>query len=853
MNVVSASVHPRNVRKHALSAIALALVAHAGHAQKPKESIFNEKFLTINGDQANADLSMFSFGNQVMPGVYMVEIIRNGAPLSKVEVRFDAVEGKRDAVPCLTVDLLRSSGVNVEVFSSLSTLPPQSCVDLSAAVPEATATYDAGQQRLLLSIPQAALKRSARGAVEPSKWDHGISAAMLDYQLSVSRNHGSNSLSYRGPTSTGAFGGEKVERNTFYASVLGGFNLGDWRFRHRSNYDRGFDAKGRWQAVQTYAQRDLPSIGGQLLIGDGFTSAELFDGFQFRGVQVASDTAMLPDSLQGYAPTIRGVAQTNARVTVRQNGYIIYNTYVAPGPFALDDLYPTSSGGDLEVTITEADGRETRYIQAFAAVPTLLREGTWRYSATAGQFRSGDERYRGNAERPYFVQGTLARGLPKDFSVYGGATLSRGYQAGMIGTGKNMYGFGAVSLDLTHARTEGQGDQTLSGQSLRALYSKTIDDTGTTFRMAGYRYSTSGFRTFSESVEMRYAAENQLPFFNRRSEVRLDLAQPLGEWGSFYASARQQSYWGSDRKDKLVQVGYSGSYGRVGYNIFYSQVSNLRGPANRQVMLTLSIPLGSNVNASYAVSRNNQGRVTHQAGVSGSAWDDYRLTYGLTVDRSNEDGSNGSANLTYKGRSGQVNLSHSQGQGYGQTNISVAGGLVAHGEGVTLSQPLGETIALVRVPKASGVGIESQSGVSTDGSGHAVVPNLTPYRNNRLALLTQDLDDKVEVKHAAREVVPTRGAVVLAPYETSVGYRLMLTLTNPQGRPLPFGARIDNEAGQEVGVVGPEGQAYVTGAGETGTLKVIWGDRAGAQCQVSYRVPAQDVAAPIHEMKEICR
>ena len=302
-----------------------------------------------------------------------------------------------------------------------------------------------------------------------------------------------------------------------------------------------------------------------------------------------------------------------------------------------------------------------------------------------------------------------------------------------------------------------------------------------------------------------------------------------------------------------MQVGYSGSYGRVGYNIFYSQVSNLRGPANRQVMLTLSIPLGSNVNASYAVSRNNQGRVTHQAGVSGSAWDDFRLTYGLTVDRSNEDGSNGSANLTYKGRSGQVNLSRSQGQGYGQTNFSVAGGLVAHGEGVTLSQPLGETIALVRVPKASGVGIESQSGVSTDATGHAVVPNLTPYRNNRLALLTQDLDDKVEVKHAAREVVPTRGAVVLAPYETSVGYRLMLTLTNPQGRPLPFGARIDNEAGQEVGVVGPEGQAYVTGAGETGTLKVIWGDRAGAQCQVSYRVPAQDVAAPIHEMKEICR
>ena len=98
---------------------------------------------------------------------------------------------------------------------------------------------------------------------------------------------------------------------------------------------------------------------------------------------------MLPDSLNGYAPTIRGVAQTNARVTVRQNGYIIYSTYVPPGPFALDDLYPTSAGGDLDVTVTEADGRETHFVQAYAAVPTLLRDGAWRYSATAGQYRNG--------------------------------------------------------------------------------------------------------------------------------------------------------------------------------------------------------------------------------------------------------------------------------------------------------------------------------------------------------------------------------------------------------------------------------------------------------------------------------
>ena len=85
------------------------------------------------------------------------------------------------------------------------------------------------------------------------------------------------------------------------------------------------------------------------MIGDGNTPGNLFDSVPFRGVQIATDESMLPDSQQGYAPTIRGIARTNARVTVRQNGYAIYSTFVAPGAFVIDDLYPTAASGDLEV------------------------------------------------------------------------------------------------------------------------------------------------------------------------------------------------------------------------------------------------------------------------------------------------------------------------------------------------------------------------------------------------------------------------------------------------------------------------------------------------------------------------
>jgi outer membrane usher protein len=42
---------------------------------------------------------------------------------------------------------------------------------------------------------------------------------------------------------------------------------------------------------------------------------------------------MFPDGMRSYAPEIRGVAQSNALVTVRQGNNIIYQTTVPPGPF----------------------------------------------------------------------------------------------------------------------------------------------------------------------------------------------------------------------------------------------------------------------------------------------------------------------------------------------------------------------------------------------------------------------------------------------------------------------------------------------------------------------------------------
>uniref|UniRef100_UPI0013C2EB8E fimbria/pilus outer membrane usher protein n=1 Tax=Klebsiella quasipneumoniae TaxID=1463165 RepID=UPI0013C2EB8E len=100
---------------------------------------------------------------------------------------------------------------------------------------------------------------------------------------------------------------------------------------------------------------------------------------------------MLPDSQRGYAPVVRGVAKSNARVTVLQGKSTLYETTVAPGPFAINDLYATNYAGDLTVVVTEADGSVSTFTVPFAAVPESIRPGQSRYSAIVGRSRYGGD------------------------------------------------------------------------------------------------------------------------------------------------------------------------------------------------------------------------------------------------------------------------------------------------------------------------------------------------------------------------------------------------------------------------------------------------------------------------------
>lgn len=835
------------------------------------DNYFNPAFLS--GDaSAVADLSRYEKGNGQAPGKYRVEVYLNDTYISMEDIEFIAPKEKDGNVTaCLTKKRLEQLGLALNAFPALEKLSAESCVPLADAIPGSRADFDFEKQRLDISLPQASLKQSARGYIPPEQWDEGINALLTNYAFTGSNSWGDSS------------------ENSYYLNLQNTLNVGPWRLHDYStgSYTTSDDGEAthEWQHVSTYLQRTVIPLKGELTLGDSYTPSDVFDSIGFRGAQLASDDNMLPDSLRGFAPTIRGIAKSNAKVSIKQNGYVIYQSYVPPGAFEINDLFPTSSSGDLDVEITETDGSKSSYTVPYSAVPVLQREGRVKYALTVGKYHTnnsdqGDEK---------LAQGTLVWGLAHGITAYGGVQYAENYAAEALGAGLNLGDIGALSVDLTQANSTLPDDSNHSGQSLRFLYAKSMNATGTNFQLLGYRYSTEGFYTLDETTYNRmdgYSSsddadntdEDDTPdwteyynlYYSKRGKIQVNISQQVSSYGSIFVTGSQQSYWNTSDTDTLLQVGYSGNWDDVSFNLTFSYNQAQGEPeADKQFALGISLPLGkwlsaggnnsdaySSANNAYATYNNNtdsHGKMTQSAGISGTLLKDNNLNYSVQQGYGNHgDGANGSASLDYQGTYGNSNVGYNYNGGYQQVNYGVSGGLVLHANGLTLSQPLGSTNVLIRAPGADGVDVENNTGVKTDWRGYAVIPYATTYRQNRIALNTDSLGDKVDLDNAVVNVVPTEGALVRADFKAHAGLRALITLLHNQ-QPVPFGATVSRGDSESSTIVGDDGKVYLMGVPLTGDLTVQWGSEAHEKCKVHYQLPESEMKKPISQFKAECK
>lgn len=783
---------------------------------------FNTDMLDLN-DRKNIDLSQFSRGGYIMPGTYGMTVHFNKTDLPDQQVPFYAPENDpKGSRACINKALTNALGFKDHVLKDLTWWHQGECLDESS-VQGMEVRGDLSTSSLYLDIPQAFLEYTDENWDPPSRWDEGIPGLLLDYNVNTRSQHQQRE------------GGNKY---TVSGNGTVGANLGSWRLRAdwqaNVNHQTGVvnSTENRLEWSRYYAYRAVPTLRSKLTLGESSLDSGMFDSFSFTGVSLVSDDSMLPPNLRGYAPEVTGVAKTNAKVVIRQQGRVLYESSVAAGAFRIQDLNDAVSG-ELNVRVEEQDGSVQEFTVNTASIPYLTRPGSVRFKLAAGRPSNWQHR----AQGPLFGTGEFSWGVSNGWSLYGGVLTGGDYNALSLGIGRDLMVFGALSFDATQSRAAlPQEADKLSGGSYRLSYSKSFDEYDSQVTFAGYRFSEKNFMSMSEYLDARdYGARTG----NGKEMYTITFNKQFRDWGlGSYINYSHETYWDRPANDRYSLT--LSRYFDVGQlrnlSLSLSAYRNVyHGTRDDGGYLSLSIPWGGNGSVSYnaTVSRSD---TTH--GVSYYTRLDERSNYSLSAGTSRSGGSVGGY-FTHEGDSARISVNASYQEGsYSAAGMNVQGGLTLTPEGAALHRTgmPGGTRMLIDTEGVAGIPVRGYGGVSrTNAWGKAVIGDINSYYRNKASIDLNLLGDKAEANTSVVQATLTEGAIGYRKFEVIAGEKAMAVIKLADGSEPPFGATVLNARKQETGLVNDGGSVYLSGITAGEAMTVHWD--GGAQCEVRMPTP----------------
>lgn len=787
---------------------------------------FDPTMLMTLPNQAPIDIKRFNQSGAIGAGKYRLDIYVNDNYKGITDVVYldDIHNLKENAKLCVNDALLKKLDTKPHIHQSI---PKQNdgCYDLSILNNHRT-ELDMSAMRLNISIPQIYLIDRPNDYTDPMSWDKGVNSAFISYQI----NH------YQ----TDNDDGQKITDN--YLGLNTGVNVGRWHFRHQG-FARDNDTQNvHYQALNTFVHTDIPSLQSQLVLGDFYVDGSLFDGNAMRGLQLSSDDRMFPASMQGFAPTIHGIANSNAKVNIFQNNQEIYSTTVPAGAFELTNIRDIGSSGDLDVVITEADGRQTRQILPYNSSISLLRPNRHRYAYAFGKVRHHNT----HLYDDHILQGTWQQGLTNNWTLNTGVQYSPNYHSVLLGSSFNT-ALGAFSVNAIGSQYSLFNKPNQKGQQVRLQYHRLINPTRTNIH-ASFRYYKDDESL--ETVLRSYDNHEIIDSFKPKYRYQLSVSQPLGKaWGSLYGFFSRTKDNNHHNQDQW-QVGYSHRFGMLSYSISAQTTKTENGNSDRQYLFNASMPLGGQSfhywNNFVTKTANN---TQYQTGLSGRFEQFPHFDYGLTVSHDDSYNTSWSANANYQTPLAKLNGSISNYASSRQYSIGASGAVVAHKGGITTTNQLGDTFAIVHLPHGKGASLDVRDNVRFDNKGYAILSNLSPYRLNNLTINPQGLPFDVQLDYTGSQVTPIAGASVLVKFDSTVGKLALLNVKMANGDYPPMGVGVYNQEGTAVGFVAQDGRVFLQNAKDNETLTLKWEQQT---CQLSYHLPT-NTNTPISHINAICQ
>lgn len=775
---------------------------------------FNTDFLTDTGVE-NTDFSRFAYANYIQPGSYLLATAVNKQRIKNEEsiLFFVPDYDNKLSLPCITTEAYPLLGLKPEWEKKVTWLTTNSmqCLDFRS-IPNMSAVGDLYTGMLNISIPQAFMEYQDPNWDPPSRWDDGIAGAFIDYNMSsrLIRNESNDKSTKTGTNINGVMG----------------INMGAWRLRadwqaSGGNLNRS-DKSWRWD--QIYLFRAIRSLGAKLMLGEQYLASELFDSFRYIGVSLESDNAMIPPRLQGYAPEIAGVAKSNATVIVRQDGRIIYQNDVSPGPFRIQDVN-AFGGGTLDVTIEEQDGSVQNYQMETSRLGTLTRPGQFLYKFVMGKPTKNEH----DTEGPAFSLGSFSWGAMNNTTLYGGLLASTEYQNIALGVGQDLAPFGVLSFNVSASRAEmGHyfGDKTLSGTSYNVTYSKQFDEINSQITFAGYRFSQRDYMSMSQFLDGRYRGVT-IDSGKELYSIIFGTAFPDYHINT-YLNYSRQTYWNRPSTNNYSMTVSSyfdwANFKNISVNLSAYKVESAQNN-DEGVYVSLGIPIERNeANVSYSGSfnrRSTSNTVNYYERL------DEKSNYNLSAGTWDSNKTNLSGFYTHDGNLAKLSASGTYTEGnQSALSMQLMGGITLTPEGGAIHRisTMGSSRILVDTNHVANIPIKTGLvPVETNRHGKAVLMARQNYSRSNISIDINQLPENADAVQSSQYATLIEGAIGYRKFNVIEGEKVLAVITRAADHSFPpFGASVYNKNNIEVGMISDDGFVYLSGVKAGETLGIKW-------------------------------
>lgn len=790
-------------------------------AQSPQ---FDNSFL-YGQSTKNIDLESFISSDKVAPNDYILDIYLNDKYITRSVVHItddpDSPNKQRYCIPKNTVKKLDFSQKLIDLDKVQT-----DCIDTRLMNHVVFWRLNMAEQRVDVSSPQVMLNERPAGYIDSSLWETGGNSGFLKYYYNY---YNSN------------YGDDKKQDSSFL-NINSGINLEDWQFRHSGSAVIGDNSHpDQYTSYENKLMRVLPRLKTQLTLGDFYTNSSTLNNntsIAIRGLQLASDDRMLPLSQQSYAPTITGYAKTNALVRVRQNQQVIMERTVPAGAFNITDLQTPGTGGTLNIDVIEANGEIRSFDIPYNNFIQTIRAQQYRYQVAAGNFRNNTKSY-----DEKLINASFDYGLNDFISLSSAALISDHYQSYILGTALNTR-LGGIALEGNYVKANiDQYNNNLDSYLITARYNLALNNAKTNINLNSSYYANDQYYSFDEVMQKRYLNTVEFsPLYRGRpkSSNYIQLTQNLGSrFGAVSASFSQYKFWEQSNEQKFYQASYSNTYKNINYYIGVQHTENTKNNSDKdtQYFVNINIPFSfgkknTNLKLSSEVYPDNHSLNTHQVGIFGNLGDNQQLGYNFNYMGSKEKDLLTSslsyrANPIYLAGSYTTDFEHQR-----QYSLQAQGAIVAHRHGITLTNDLTDTYAIIHAKGLEGSRLFNGNNIKIDRWGNAVIPYLNPYQYNSINIDPNTIPLNTEVSATQLQVVPKSNASILVDFKASKTTKALIGLTTAEGKIIPMGAQVKDPSNLIMSTVGQGQQVFIQNI-HPGTYTVSWNNTDACQFSIS--------------------